>query len=75
MARKPSRLPVAPAPAQPTPGLSCPKCGCHHLPVVYTRPYGEKTMRRRCCRNCGWRFATFEITDANPLSVVLFKKI
>jgi len=44
-----------------TRGLSCPKCGCGHFLVVYTRPSrGSKIMRRRECRNCGRRITTFE---------------
>jgi transcriptional regulator NrdR family protein len=32
-------------------------------------------MRRRACRYCGHRFATFEVTEADPASGAFFKKI
>ena len=42
-------------------GLECPKCGCRHFTVVYTRPgWGGKIKRRRACRNCGRRITTYE---------------
>ena len=42
-------------------GLECPKCGCRHFHVVYTRAAsGGKVMRRRECRNCGRRITTYE---------------
>lgn len=41
-------------------GLSCPECGCKHLPVWYTRPRLNKIMRVRKCRNCGMRLTTYE---------------
>lgn len=41
-------------------GLSCPKCGCRHLPVWYTRPRRGYTLRVRSCRNCGHRVTTRE---------------
>jgi len=42
-------------------GLVCPKCGCKHFYVVYTRPtWGGRIMRRRECRNCGRRIVTSE---------------
>lgn len=42
-------------------GLECPKCGCKHLPVVYTRAtILSRVMRRRECRNCGRRITTYE---------------
>lgn len=42
-------------------GLVCPKCGCRHFRVIYTRPVrGGKIMRRRECRNCGRRLTTYE---------------
>ncbi|MBU0639316.1 MAG: hypothetical protein KKB50_10665 [Planctomycetes bacterium] len=41
-------------------GLRCPKCGCAHLPVLYTRQKLDHVLRVRCCRNCGRRVATRE---------------
>jgi len=44
-------------------GLSCRRCGCQHLRVVYVRPSGGSTMRQRECRNCGHRFRTYEVAS------------
>ena len=44
----------------PDRGLSCPRCGCRHLPVVYTRPRENCIVRARDCRNCGKRIITRE---------------
>ena len=42
-------------------GLECPKCGCRHLYVVYTRAtIQSRVMRRRECRHCGHRMTTYE---------------
>ena len=41
-------------------GLVCPKCGCRHLLVVYTRPKLEHVLRVRACRHCGKRMMTRE---------------
>lgn len=41
-------------------GLVCPKCGCRHFYVVYTRPRAGKIMRRKECRYCGRRVTTTE---------------
>lgn len=42
-------------------GLQCPKCGCGHWRVVYTRPRpGGRLVRRRECRNCGKAVITTE---------------
>lgn len=47
-------------PSEPR-GLRCPKCGCGHFRVNYTRPKPDgKLMRRRECRNCGKRVVTLE---------------
>ncbi len=44
-------------------GLVCPKCGCKHFYVIYTRPtWGGRIMRRRECRHCGKRITTWEGT-------------
>ena len=48
---------------QPAP-FACPKCGCRHLPVLYTRRVRvakqEIVRRRRECRNCKHRMTTSE---------------
>lgn len=42
-------------------GLRCPKCGCEHFRVIYTRrTWGGKIMRSRECRHCGRRVITYE---------------
>lgn len=42
-------------------GLLCPKCGCEHFRVIYTRrTWGGKIMRSRECRHCGRRVITYE---------------
>jgi transcriptional regulator NrdR family protein len=42
-------------------GLQCPKCGCAHWRVVYTRPRpGGRLVRRRECRHCGKTVITTE---------------
>jgi transcriptional regulator NrdR family protein len=42
-------------------GLECPRCGCQHFRVVYTRPgAGGRIVRRRECRYCGRRITTIE---------------
>jgi hypothetical protein len=41
-------------------GLECPKCGCRHLPVLYTRRRLERILRVRVCRCCGRRLRTIE---------------
>ena len=33
-------------------GLECPRCGCRHLPVLYTRQRMKKIVRVRQCRHC-----------------------
>jgi len=43
-------------------GLQCPKCGCRHFNVVYTRPAsGGRIIRCRECRYCGRRMVTHEV--------------
>ena len=45
------------------PGLICPRCGCEHWLVVYTRRrLGGTVLRRRECRHCGRRIVTIERT-------------
>lgn len=42
-------------------GLRCPKCGCEHFRVIYTRrAWGGGLRRRRECRYCGHRITTTE---------------
>ena len=46
-------------------GLQCPKCGCGHFRVLYTRRApGGRLMRRRECRYCGRRITTHEQSAA-----------
>lgn len=43
-------------------GLRCPKCGCRHFRVAYTRPIvGDQIERRKECRHCGHRVTTHEL--------------
>ena len=42
-------------------GLECPRCGCQHFRVLYTRrAWGGRLLRRRECRYCGRRITTYE---------------
>ncbi len=42
-------------------GLECPRCGCGHFRVLYTRrAWGGRILRRRECRHCGRRMTTYE---------------
>lgn len=42
-------------------GLECPRCGCRHFRVIYTRAaWGGRIVRRRECRHCGRRVTTSE---------------
>lgn len=41
-------------------GLVCPRCGCGHLPVAYTRHRPGAIVRCRACRHCGKRMITRE---------------
>ncbi len=42
-------------------GIRCPKCGCGHFRVIYTRrAAGGRLVRRRECRHCGRRVTTTE---------------
>lgn len=48
-------------------GVRCPKCDCRHLIAVYTRHYGERTVRKRACRHCGHEiFTTETVTNKDP---------
>lgn len=45
-------------------GLECPRCGCRHFHVLYTRAaIGGRILRRRECRHCGRRLTTYEKGD------------
>ncbi len=42
-------------------GIECPRCGCCHFRVLYTRrAWGGRLLRRRECRHCGRRITTYE---------------
>lgn len=47
-------------------GLSCPDCGSKEFSVVDSRPgvFADQgtVTRRRVCKNCGNRVATYEVT-------------
>jgi hypothetical protein len=44
-------------------GLDCPRCGCKHFHVLYTRAVlGGRIRRRRECRHCGRRITTHEVS-------------
>jgi len=58
MTRTPDRHPTSPRGTRLA--LQCRTCGCRHLPVVYSRPFPQYTMRVRKCRNCGRRLLTRE---------------
>ena len=44
----------------PQRGVICPRCGCRHSYVVYTRHRHGYTLRLRECRACGRRWVTRE---------------
>ena len=48
------------APVARAEGIECPRCGCRHLYVVYTRHHNKKILRVRECRHCGRRIKTYE---------------
>ena len=42
-------------------GIVCPRCGCAHFRVIYTRAlWGGRIVRRRECRHCSRRVTTTE---------------
>ncbi len=60
---------MKPKPSEPERGIECPKCGCHHFEVLYTRPIIGQIKRVRACRHCGRRMVTFErapMADSKP---------
>jgi transcriptional regulator NrdR family protein len=55
---------------QPTIGMYCRRCGCQHCSVSNTeRLKNGSVRRRRTCRNCGYRFVTFELSNADLAQV------
>jgi len=60
--KKPEGLPATTSAAQgPRRGLECPRWGCRHFHVLYTRAaIGGRILRRRECRHCGRRVTTWE---------------
>jgi hypothetical protein len=43
-------------------GIACRVCGCRHHYTLETEPTTEgRVRRRRRCRNCGFRFTTYEL--------------
>ncbi|MGQ0627204.1 MAG: NrdR family transcriptional regulator [Phycisphaerales bacterium] len=57
---RPAPTPKPIAPNIPK-GICCPKCGCGHFEVLYTRATPAGTIRRRRqCRHCGRRVTTSE---------------
>jgi transcriptional regulator NrdR family protein len=47
----------------PAIGMYCRRCGCQHCSVSNTeRLKNGSVRRRRTCRNCGYRFVTFELS-------------
>jgi transcriptional regulator NrdR family protein len=52
-------------------GIECPRCGCKHFRVLYTRrALGGRILRRRECRHCGRRVTTYEQTLGNARQVL-----
>jgi transcriptional regulator NrdR family protein len=55
------KQPTAPSPDRERRGIECPRCGCRHFRVIYTRAaWGGGLRRRRECRYCGHRITTTE---------------
>ena len=52
--------------------MRCPKCGCIDSKVVDSRPSesNDTIRRRRECKECGFRFTTYERREEMPLMVV-----
>lgn len=44
--------------------MTCPKCGSDNLGVIRTNDEVDQIIRRRECRECGYRFNTVE-TDSD----------
>ena len=50
-------------------------CGAHSQ-VVDSRPRAGTVYRRRVCKKCGWRWATYEIdAEVNEVVLTMFKAI
>jgi len=57
----PKPIPLEKKTAPEKRGIECPRCGCKHFTVIYTRPTeGLRIRRRRECRHCGRRITTYE---------------
>ena len=52
--------PATPPPVSRPKGLECPSCGCRHFETLRTEKQDGRVVRRRECRNCGWRCTTAE---------------
>ncbi len=52
--------------------MKCTKCGSHNVTVVSTRSTHLDTdlRRRRKCKDCGFKFTTYEITDKSNIKVI-----
>ena len=57
----PRRAGPDPPPADMRTGVRCRRCGCAHVPVLYTHPMPYDRIKRiRECRHCGKRMVTYE---------------
>ena len=46
--------------------MRCPKCNSVRLSVIDSRSAPDNEIRRRRkCRNCGYRFSTYEMTQVS----------
>ena len=43
--------------------MTCPKCKCEKIYTYDSRPGLDLVMRRKKCRDCGYRFKTMEISE------------
>ena len=52
--------------------MKCTKCGSYNIAVISTRPTHLDTdlRRRRKCKDCGFKFTTYEITDKSNIKVI-----
>jgi len=54
--------------------MKCVQCGSFDTDVKDSRPtmvHGPGVRRRRCCRKCGLRFTTFELTEEQIQSLTI----
>ena len=42
--------------------MNCPHCESDRTDIIDTRTSGEHERRRRRCKECGFRFTTYELT-------------